>query len=65
MKRKKKYVGMVNGNVVYKWAYNVEEFKKLCRMDAMASVGRFKITDYRCVAQSAKSTAQSNLTIKQ
>lgn len=59
MKRKKKYVGIVNGNVVYKWADSITEFKRLCMRDAMASAGRFILTDYKCLSQSAKGVAES------
>jgi len=59
MKRKKKYVGVVNGNVVYKWADSVEEYKRLCMREAMASVGRCIISDYRVIKASPQSSVSS------
>lgn len=46
---KKKYIGLVNGNVVYKWAYDVDEFKRLCRSEFMGKHGRCDITDHKVI----------------
>lgn len=46
---KKKYVGVVNGERVYKWAYDINEFKRLCRMEALSKFGKFKITDHKII----------------
>ena len=46
---KKKYVGVVNGERVYKWAYDVDEFKRLCRMEALLKFGKCKITDHKII----------------
>ena len=47
--RDKKYIAVVNGNVVYKWATDINDLKNLLRREALANTGRFNLTDYKCV----------------
>lgn len=48
-KVKRKYVGVVNGSAVYKWAYDADDFKRLCRKEALEKFGRFKMTDHKII----------------
>ncbi|MBK8609111.1 MAG: hypothetical protein IPL84_03990 [Chitinophagaceae bacterium] len=48
-KRDKKYVAMVNGELVYKNASGVSDLKNLLRREALERTGKFILTDYRCI----------------
>lgn len=43
----KLFVGVVNGNRVYKHARDLKHFETLCRIEALAKYGRFDLTDWK------------------
>lgn len=48
-RRLKLFKGLVNGGIVYKWAYSQKHFNLLCRIDYGKKLGVCRITDCKVI----------------